>query len=477
MSGAGSGRRPTGLRPRLAVGTALLTAIVLTLFAGGAYWAAADGLRSAVDDRLRRNAEFMPDLVGFTGTPAAPRPVFLEPDDLQENDRGAEIFGPHGEPLGGVTAGPALTLGLTEAEAEIAQGIETEPILWTAEVDGSVIRMITVPIEGGGAIRISNDSTDIERGLDALRTRLALGTVATVVLVAFGAWWLAGRFVAPVAAVTDAAVALSHRQDLPSRIEVDRSDEVGRLAASFNALVEALAVAREQQRRLVADASHELRTPLTSLRTKIEFLQSTPGLEATTRRSVVDAAVVDLEGLTDLVAELVDLAADAGSNDEDPIELDLGALVEAEASRFARVSGRVVEVRVEPTRLTVRPRAVARALSNLLHNADKFSPPGQPIEVTQRAAVIEVRDHGPGIPAAERHRVFDRFYRSPAVSAIDGSGIGLAIVARVAELHRGEVWAGPADGGGALVGFSIAPTGSPGPPSMAARLPSVVAGS
>ena len=447
------------LRVRLAVASGLLSALVLAGFAAGAYLVAADGLRSAVDDEMRERGQVISSVL-------ARRPLieFLPPlgldssQDLFGSDDGGEVIAASGALLGGRPAGAVGAIPVTETERAVAAGEIDEPVFRTEEIDGTIVRLGTTPIEGGGALRLSADMSDIERGLDSLRDRLAVGTVAVVTLVALGAWWFAGRFVAPVSAVAAAAESLARRQDLPSRLEVTRSDEVGRLASSFNALVEALALAREQQRRLVADASHELRTPLTSLRTKIEFLHSAPELPEAKREEVIGAAVLDLEGLSDLVDELVTLAADTDSADENPVEVDLGDLVEAEAARFARVSGRAVEVTTEPHALVGRPRSITRAVSNLLGNADKFSPAGAPIEVVQRGAEVEVRDRGPGIPPAERSRVFDRFYRSPSASGVDGSGIGLAIVARVAESHDGRVWATEADGGGAAVGFSVGPT-------------------
>ena len=102
---------------------------------------------------------------------------------------------------------------------------------------------------------------------------------------------------------------------------------------------------------------------------------------------------------------------------------------------------------------------VRRSIANIVGNAVKYSATGQPIRVIVDSASIEVHDRGEGIAEADLPHVFDRFFRSPTARTRPGNGIGLAIVARVAELHGGTTWARNADGGGAIVGFSLAPDG------------------
>lgn len=445
------------LRVRLALGTGVLAAVAIAFLAAGALVAASQTVLGAVDSELLARAETAAEL------DAAGRLPGTDPEQAASNAMVVALADTTGERIEVLTADGTPLLGesrapVTDTDRDIAAGRIAGPVLRTDEVDGATIRVATVHLPAtGGAVRFSRDLTEVRQGLESFRLRVILGALLGGLLVAGAAWLLAGRFVAPVVAVTDAAETLARTQDVPTRITVDRSDEVGRLATSFNALLDDLAVAREQQRRLVADASHELRTPLTSLRTKIEFLQSAPDLAGSRRQEVLDGSVDELDRLGALVAELVDLAADAGSGDEDPATVDLGALVETEAARFGRTTGRTIHVDTEPLPVPARPRAVSRALSNILRNADKFSPPDQPIEVRQRGARIEVRDHGPGIAPDDRERIFDRFYRAPDASSTEGSGIGLAIVARVAEIHGGSVWADDAEGGGAIVGFSVAP--------------------
>jgi two-component system sensor histidine kinase MprB len=260
--------------------------------------------------------------------------------------------------------------------------------------------------------------------------------------------------------LTNAAEQIARTQDLSTKIDEGGSDEVGRLSAAFNAMLTALAGAREQQRQLVADASHELRTPLTSLRTNIEVLSRAADrnqLGELATRSLMDDVRVELEALSTLVAEIVDLASDvsaAEAGSKEPVEL--GQLVTETADRAARRYGVVVDVRLDtPDVVTGVPALLERAVSNLLENAAKWDRSGIPIEVSVHGRSVEVRDHGPGLGTADQERVFDRFYRGPDTQATPGSGLGLAIVKQVVERHGGHVSATDAVGGGARVGFEL----------------------
>ncbi len=198
------------------------------------------------------------------------------------------------------------------------------------------------------------------------------------------------------------------------------------------------------------DASHELRTPLTALRTNIELLQRAGSLDDAQRRELVDAAQIELAELGDLVAELVDLATDARA--EEPVQpVDLGDLVEPVIEQERRRSGRTITlVRDAAAVVDVRAAAIDRAVHNLVSNATKFSPAGTAIEVEVDGGTIEVRDRGVGIPAGERDRVFDRFYRATAARSQPGSGLGLSIVRQIAEMHGGTIELLERDGGGTV---------------------------
>jgi two-component system, OmpR family, sensor histidine kinase MprB len=164
-----------------------------------------------------------------------------------------------------------------------------------------------------------------------------------------------------------------------------------------------------------------------------------------------------LDELSGLVGDLVDLARDGEPElESETVRLDL--LVGDAVTRARRLHpGREIRMDLEETVVEGAPARLDRAVSNLLDNAEKWSPPGERIEVTLRAGRLVVRDHGPGFVRDDLPRVFDRFYRADSARGLPGSGLGLAIVRQVAESHGGTVAAVNADGGGARLCLTVTP--------------------
>ena len=158
-----------------------------------------------------------------------------------------------------------------------------------------------------------------------------------------------------------------------------------------------------------------------------------------------------------MVEELVLLASGDLEEDDSPGVVRLDDLIKVAADRTSRRFARQVSVDVEPTRINGSARGLDRAVSNLLNNACKFSPPGSPIEVTLKGGRVVVRDHGPGIDVGDLPHVFHRFYRATAARTQPGSGLGLAIVDQVVRSYGGTAFAENHPGGGAIVGFSLPP--------------------
>jgi two-component system sensor histidine kinase MprB len=272
--------------------------------------------------------------------------------------------------------------------------------------------------------------------------------------------------VAPVARLTEAAEHVAETHDLGRRIDTGpdvQGDELARLAHSFNTMLAALEDSVRAQRALVADASHELRTPLTSLRTNIEVLAQAHDLEPSTRRQLLHDVVTQLEELSALVGDLVDLARE---QEPDPSQEDvrLDELAGQAVARARRHSPAVrFELDAEPCVVRATAQRLDRALANLLDNAAKWSGEDGVVEVGVRAdGTVTVRDHGPGFEPADLPRVFDRFYRAATARGKPGSGLGLAIVRQVAESHGGTVRAENALGGGALLTLVLAGASRPG---------------
>jgi two-component system sensor histidine kinase MprB len=306
-------------------------------------------------------------------------------------------------------------------------------------VDGESYRMITASLRNGGAVMIA---------------------LAGIAFAALAAWLVMRRATRPIEELTDTAEHIADTQDLATPIPVRGDDEVGRLAASFNTMLIALDTSREQQQRLVVDASHELRTPLTAVRTNIDFLGHATTLDAEERAQLIAETRLELDELTNLVSEMVELATDVRS--EESVEpIVLADVVNDVATRFRRRTGTEIIVVVvdgggtEAGEIDGRRAMLDRAVANLVDNALKFSPPGGAVDVTVRGTTVEVADRGPGIDAEDRARVFDRFYRATSARTLPGSGLGLSIVSQIATLHGGTVTLDAREGGGTVARLSL----------------------
>jgi two-component system sensor histidine kinase MprB len=222
------------------------------------------------------------------------------------------------------------------------------------------------------------------------------------------------------------------------------------------------------QRQLVADASHELRTPVTSLRTNIEILQQADDMDAHERRRLLSDVVEQIDELTGLMNDLIELSrGEERHAAAEDVRLDVlvGEVVER-ARRHAPAATFATEL--APTVVVGVPARLERAVTNLIDNAAKYSPPEEPVEIALHGEELTVRDHGPGISAEDLPHVFDRFYRGAEARGRPGSGLGLAIVRQVAEQHRGSVAAESPPGGGTLMRLTL-PGAEPLAPDAAQR--------
>ena len=318
-------------------------------------------------------------------------------------------------------------------------------------------RMLTVALKGGGAVQIARNLGETDTVLEQLRTRLLVIIGAGTAMAGLLALFVARRTARPIERLRDAAEGVTASRDLTSAIDVNAAGgrEVAQLATAFNTMLSALAQARDQQSRLVADASHELRTPLTAVRTNIEFLERATTLSEEERQSLLVETRTELEELTDLVTEMVELATDTRTV-EPVVDVDLPDLVSDVAERFRRRSGRRVSVALgRPARVRAQRGLIERAVTNLVDNALKFSDEAAGVEITVDGTAIEVADRGVGIAPEDQANVFDRFYRSESARTRPGSGLGLSIVAQIAEANGATVTMRPRPGGGTIARFEL----------------------
>jgi two-component system, OmpR family, sensor histidine kinase MprB len=340
-----------------------------------------------------------------------------------------------------------VTLPVNDDVKDVAAGKRSGYITDT-HVAGMHARMLVVPVIGGGALQIARPLGEIDSALSRIRTFLFVLDAIGIALAAMLGAVVARTALAPVRRLTTTAETVSKTRDLTQRIDVSGRDELSRLAGTFNAMLGALEESARAQRQLVTDASHELRTPLTSLRTNIEILLRHEEIEEPRRSQLLAHVVEQLDELTALVAELVELSR-GEQQPEEPEDVQLDELVGSVAARAQRDHPDVeYVVTLQPTMIRGVPFRIERAVSNLLDNAAKWSPPEEKIEIEVQNGEVIVRDHGPGIADEDLPFVFDRFYRAAAARKMPGSGLGLAIVKQVADSHGGDVLIErPPDGG------------------------------
>jgi two-component system sensor histidine kinase MprB len=321
-------------------------------------------------------------------------------------------------------------------------------------INGTHLRVLTIGLGANGAVLITRPLTEVDSELSRILLILAIVGVAGIALAALLGALVARTALTPIARFTRRTETLTDNLDLSERLEVSGRDELARLAESFNATLAALERSVEAQRHLIADASHELRTPIASLRANIQIIQDAERLPAEDRASLRQDILDELDELTSLVSDVVELARGAkGTMANDDVRLD--QIVSDAIERTRRRGELRFEVQLEPTLLSGEADRINRAVSNLLDNARKWSPPQGLIEVTLSDGVLAVRDHGPGFQERDLPHVFERFYRADRARKLPGSGLGLAIVRQAAEAHQGYVKAENAPGGGALMTVSF----------------------
>jgi two-component system, OmpR family, sensor histidine kinase MprB len=353
--------------------------------------------------------------------------------------------------------GRAVALGSRHAAQAVARG-EHEPFYSELTVAGFHLRVYTAPFGRNQAIQIARPLGEVDTTLRHLALILAAVSLGGIALAGVLGYLVSRAAVVPVERLRRTAQEVASTRDFHRRIEGAGHDEIAQLATSFNQMLAALEDSLGAQRQLVADASHELRTPLASLRTNVEVLEHSDLLADEERRALLGDVVGQIEELTDLIGDLIDLArASEPEPDRGPpalVRLDRAAAgaVERAGSRFQSAQ---FELDASPAWVRVDEERLERALTNLLDNAVKWSPPGGTVEVTAREGTVAVRDHGPGISADDLPHVFDRFYRSASARGLPGSGLGLAIVKQVVETAGGSVSARNAAGGGAVLTVTL----------------------
>jgi two-component system, OmpR family, sensor histidine kinase MprB len=447
-------------RRRLMLSAALAVALAVAMASIATYVFVRAQLRDSVDDGLRSLSE----RVGTAPEPRdSPQRRQLDPEQERREFLLLLPSSPLGEQAGyaqvvssaGNIQPPPNQQALLEAGPRVvgvAQG-NAEPFFYDSELNGTDVRVYVAQFAEGQALQAARSLEDVNATLRRLALVLVLVSLAGIGLAAlFGS--LVGRSaMRPVSRLMRGTRYVAATQDLSRRVEAVGDDELAGLARSFNAMLEKLAESRRAQRQLVADASHELRTPLATVQANVELLSRAGELPPQERVELREDLLSQLRELTRLVGDLVELARERPP-ESDLEELDLAELV---AACVTRGRGQF-ETSLRPSPVRADRARLDRAVTNLLDNARKWSPEDGTVHVTVADGELVVRDEGPGIDAADRPYVFDRFYRSAESRRLPGSGLGLAIVRQVAEMHGGAAWAAPPrEGSGAELHLRLPP--------------------
>ena len=438
------------LASRVIALTTFAVALAVALVALAAYVTVRHQLQSSMDESLHRRAYIA---------------ARYDPSQLSLSDIPAWMVGATDTKVGYITAdGRYATTGPKDEavvpgrpELAVARGEKTWTCRTIATPAGDY-RVASVPTTTDGvAIVVAQSLRANERTLDRLGLVMFLVGLVGVILAAVVGFAVARNGLRPVRRLTEAAEEIARTEQLQP-IEVEGNDEIARLSRAFNAMLAALSASRDRQRQLVADAGHELRTPLTSLRTNLDLLTQADrqgGLSEESREELLSDVGFQIEELTTLIGDLTELARE----DHPSVsleEVDLSEVVDRAVQRVRRrASSLQFDLDAEPWLVTGDGAALERAVTNLLDNAAKWSPPLGAVTVRLHGGELYVADQGHGIADEDLPHVFDRFYRSPEARTMPGSGLGLSIVRQVAERHGGTVAVERAPGGGAAFRFAV----------------------
>lgn len=364
-----------------------------------------------------------------------------------------------------LTPGQAASAAIAPVSADTTITLTTS----VAGADPSTMRVLAVSSgHRGVVVAVAGSREVIDEALQTARQQLLVLGIAALVLSSAGAWFLAGGALRPVERMRRQAAELQAHDAAGGLAVPATRDEVARLAVTLNDLLARQHAALQRERAFVADAGHELRTPLTVLKGELE-LAARPGRSSAELIETISTVSQETDRLVRLAEDLLDLSG-GHSTRSSTHHFDLSHLVQA-AVEAATAWGAVHQVNLivdAPATLiaTGDPRRLRQAVDNLLTNAIRMSPPAGTVWITAYAqgpdALVEVRDQGPGFPAAFLPIAFERFTRADqarARSAQDsrggGSGLGLAIVKAIMDQHQGTAMAHNNDGAaGARVSLS-----------------------
>jgi two-component system sensor histidine kinase MprB len=447
------------LASRVTILTTLAAGATVALMALGAYLTVRMQLQATLDDDLVHRAE--------SASTDLCQPGARMPNGYLGASSSAAVCVTSGAVLGGVSDLGLSSVTMGDPELNVVHGKANRSVRTITGDDGGRFRVVAMDRGDDRTMIIVQSLDSQETVLRKLGIVMLLFGLAGVIGAGIAGWGVARNGLRPVRRLTEATEHIARTEDLrPLLVEGD--DEIARLATAFNQMLLALAASRDRQRQLVADAGHELRTPLTSLRTNLDLLSQVDGTDGAglppeARAELLDDVRAQIEEMTTLIGDLVELARDEPlTHVVEPV--DVPELVDRVIARVRRrAPGLSFDVELAPWYVIGEGPGLERAVTNLLDNAAKWSPEDGTVTVRLLDGTLTVDDEGPGIAEVDRPHVFDRFYRSQESRGMSGSGLGLSIVRQVAERHSGTVAAEDAPGGGARLMLWLPGAASPVP--------------
>ncbi|MEO5666162.1 MAG: HAMP domain-containing sensor histidine kinase [Nocardioides sp.] len=437
------------LASRVALLTTMAVGASIALMALGAFMVMRHQMQATLDESLLNRAHKAAEYTALSEVTVAGAPAWmLGAADVRVIFISAER---------GLFSNEDVPFRLGKPELDVASGVAPSSIRTLSDGNGIHYRVATVPTDNRQALVLAQSLESQEKILQKLGTVMLVSGALGVLAAALAGWAVATNGLRPVRRLAQSVERNAATENL-TPLPVEGDDEIARLTKAFNQMLGALSASRDRQRRLVADASHELRTPLTSLRTNLDLLAQADtdgGLPADARRELLDDVSGQIEELTTLVGDLVMLAREE-QPEASVATLDLAEVADRAVTRVRRrAAGVDFDVRLESWPAEGDATGLERAITNLLDNAAKWSPPGGTITVRLVSGVLTVDDQGPGISAADLPHVFERFWRSDESRSMPGSGLGLAIVKQVVDQHTGRVVIGASPSGGTRLSLSI----------------------
>jgi heavy metal sensor kinase len=451
------------IRARLTVWYAGVLALVVVALGAFLVVRLRSDLQTAVDRDVRQGVAKIAHAYASQGTDE-----FLEIAEtaLPSGGSAAQVVDADGRVL--LAYGDGVSARQIVSARARADALAGRPAMRTVRLGpaGQRFRAMVVPVRRLGrpqVVVVAETLANVERSVDRVLVLLLIAGPAALAATALGGWWLARKALVPVERMISQAEEIGIDR-LDERIAVPRAqDEIGHLAVTLNAMLDRLERGVDDKHRLIADASHELRTPLAVMRAELDVTLRGDDLTHEAR-AVLESVREEIGRMSRTVDNLLTLAeVDEGRLGLLPQRVGIRDAIEAAArplQPLADAKHLQLDVGGAACQTQADPQRLHQAISNFIENAIKYAHPDGHVRVTawcsEEEVGVTVADDGPGIPAAARAHVFDRFYRVDGARGRDegGSGLGLAICREIAGAHGGRVWVESEEGGGSA--FTLA---------------------